>query len=143
MAMYISVETSDGLCTVEYDIKERFPQAFGQVSAVCESCTALFAEIFESIYYGKGGISEEPMVFFRFPNTPEVGALTVTLTSADTSGKTETVLRCDGSDDFTAEPGRWYSVSIGEETPAVTLHIVSDCTDNLCEVTFDLMDWVN
>ncbi len=143
MTMYISVETADGLCTVEYDIKERFPQAFGQVADTCESCTALFAEIFESIYFGKGGISQDPMVFFRFPNVPEVTGLDVTLTSTNTFGETETVLRCDGTEGFTADPGRWYSVSIEEGTAAVNLHIVSDCTDDPCKVTFDLMDWVN
>ena len=143
MKIYISVETADGLCTVEYDIRERFPQAFGQVPDTCESCTSLFAEIFESIYFGKGGIVEEPMVFFRLPNVPETADWNITLTSTDTSGKTETVLLCDGTEGFTADPGRWYSVSAEGDTSAVHLHIVSDCPDGPCEVTFDLMDWVN
>lgn len=145
MTMTISAETSDGLWTVEYNIRERFPQAFGQVPDTCTSCTALFAEIFESIYYGKGGISGEPMVFFRFPDVPEVETFSVTLTSTDTSGNTEPVPGCDGSGGFTAKSGRWYSVSIEEGTAAVTLHIVSDCTevDTPCEVTFDLINWVN
>ncbi len=98
----------------------------------------IFAGIRESISYSEA----ENMISFSLPDVPEVAQLVVTLTSTDASGKTETVLRCDGSEDFAAEPGGKYSVTIAEGTTAITMHIAAESTDGPCEVTFDLLDWV-
>ena len=81
------------------------------------------------------------MISFSLPDVPEVAQLVVTLTGTDASGKTETVLRCDGSEGFAAEPGGKYSVTIAEGTTAIIMH-AAESTDDPCEVTFDLMDWV-
>ena len=99
----------------------------------------IFEGIRESIRYEEG----ENRIFFTFPDVPEAAELDVTLTSSCEDGRTETVLRCDGSGEFSAEPGGKYSVAIAEGTAVITLHIAAGSADGLCEVTFDLMDWVN
>lgn len=99
---------------------------------------AVFRAIRESITYSEA----EKQIFFSLPDVPASAQLDVVLTGTDVSGKTETVLRCDGSDDFSAEPGGKYSVTIAEGTTAVTMHVTAESTDGPCEVTFDLMEWV-
>lgn len=96
----------------------------------------IFAGIRESIRYEE----EKNMISFTLPDVPEAAELDVTLTASYEDGSTETVLRCDGSEEFSAEPGGKYSVTIVEGTTAVTMHISADSTDGLCEVTFDLME---
>ena len=104
-----------------------------------EYYNAIFEGIRESMEYRES----ENMIFFTFPDVPETAYLHVTLTASYEDGTTLTVLRCDGFENFSVEPGRTYSVTIAEGTTAITMHIAAESTDGLCEVTFDLMDWVN
>ena len=107
--------------------------------ASSEYYNAIFEGIRESMEYRES----ENMIFYTFPDVPETAYLHVTLTASYEDGTTLTVLRCDGFENFSVEPGRTYSVTIAEGTTAITMHIAAESTDGLCEVTFDLMDWVN
>ena len=99
----------------------------------------IFAGIRESMEYRK----DENMVFYTFPDVPEAAYLDVTLTASYEDGTTRTVHRCDGSEEFSVEPGGKYSVTIADGTLSVVMYIAAESADGLCEVTFDLMDWVN
>ena len=107
--------------------------------ASSEYYNAIFEGIRESMEYRES----ENMIFYTFPDVPETAYLHVTLTASYEDGTTLTVLRCDGFENFSVEPGRTYSVTIAEGTTAITMHIAAESTDGPCEVTFDLMDWVN
>lgn len=107
--------------------------------ASSEYYNAIFDGIRESMEYRES----ENMIFYTFPDVPEAAYLHVTLTASYEDGTTRTVHRCDGSEEFSVEPGGKYSVTIAEGTLAVTMHIAAESTDGLCEVTFDLLDWVN
>ncbi|MBR5312300.1 MAG: DUF5301 domain-containing protein [Clostridia bacterium] len=99
-----------------------------------------FSGIFEWIRENIRYEEEDKMISFMLPDVPEVSELDVTLTASYEDGSTETVLRCDGSEDFSAEPGGKYSVAIAEGTAAVTMYISADSADGPCEVILDLMD---
>ncbi len=105
--------------------------------ASSEYYNAIFEGIRESIRYEK----DENMIFYSFPEVPEVAYLDVTLTASYEDGTTLTVLRCDGFEDFSVEPGGKYSVTIAEGTTAITMHVTAESADGPCEVTFDLLDW--
>lgn len=118
-----------------------YEMALRQINAADGSAAyfhAVFRAIRESITYSEA----EKQIFFSLPDVPESAQLDIVLTGTDVSGKTETVLRCDGSDDFFAEPGGKYSVTIAEGTTSITMHVTAESTDGPCEVIFDLMDWV-
>ena len=101
-----------------------------------EYYNAIFEGIRESIVYSES----ENMISFLLPDVPESAQLDITLTSTDASGRTETVLRCDGNEEFTAEPGGKYSVTVEEGTAAIIMHIAAESADGPCETAFDLMD---